>query len=114
MEQLAPIARGSGDHSEVRTTAIALAFALVTLNVLDLMVTQLSVAHFGASEINPIVAPLLGTPWAVVLKVGLPAAILALTPLVRRRRSLVYLRLVVGIYMVVAIVNVGQIAYAVS
>lgn len=114
MEQLAPIARGNGDHSEVRTAAIALGVALVALNVLDLMVTDLSIRHFGANEVNPIMAAVLGTPWAVILKVGIPTAILTLTPRLRARRTLVYLRLAVSVYMVVAIVNLGQIAYALS
>ncbi|HSJ70815.1 MAG TPA: DUF5658 family protein [Acidimicrobiia bacterium] len=114
MEQLAPIAHGSGDHSGVRNAAIALGVALVALNVLDLMVTDLSIRHFGATEVNPIMAAVLGTPWAVLLKVGLPTAILALTPHLRSGRALVYLRTAVFIYMVVTIVNLGQLAYALS
>jgi predicted anti-sigma-YlaC factor YlaD len=114
MEQLAPTARGSGDHSEVRAAAIALGIALVALNVLDLTVTDLSIRHFGATELNPIMAALLGTPWAVLLKVGLPTAILALTPRLCSGRAVVYLRMAVGVYMAVAIVNLGQLAYALS
>jgi hypothetical protein len=37
-----------------------------------------------------------------------------LTPRLRSWRTLAYLRVAVGIYMVVAIVNLGQIAYALS
>jgi hypothetical protein len=114
MEQLAPIAHGSGDHSGVRNAAIALGFALVALNVLDLMATDLSIRHFGATEVNPIMAAVLGTPWAVLVKLGVPMAILAVTPHVRSARGLVYLRLAVGVYIVVAIVNLGQLAYALS
>ncbi len=114
MERLAPSARSSGDHFDVRNAAIALGVALVALNVLDLMLTDLSIRHFGAIEVNPIMAVFLGTPWAVVLKIGIPAAALALTPRLRSGRTLAYLRVAVGIYMVVAIVNLGQIAYALS
>jgi hypothetical protein len=114
MEQLAPIARGSGDGFDVRNGAIALGIALVALNVLDLTVTDLSIRHFGATELNPIMAALLGTPWAVLLKVGLPTAILALTPRLCSGRAVLYLRMAVGVYMVVAIVNLGQLAYALS
>lgn len=112
VEQLAPIAHGNGDHSGVRNAAIAFGCALVALNVLDLMTTDLSIRHFGATEVNPIMAAVLGTPWAVLLKLGIPTAILALTPRVRSMRALTYLRTAVFIYMVVAIVNLSQLAHA--
>ncbi len=114
MEQLASVGRGIGDHSDARNAAIALGVALVALNVLDLMLTDLSIRNFGAIEVNPVMAAVLGTPWAVVLKLGIPTAILALTPCVRSSRGVDYLRLAVGVYMIVAIVNLGQLAYAMA
>lgn len=93
---------------------MALAFALLALNVLDLVVTNFNVNTLGAVEINPLVAPLIGTPWVVVVKIGIPLGILALSPWGRSTRVLGMLRVVVAIYLIIAIIGVGQLAYALS
>ena len=93
---------------------MALAFALLALNVLDLVVTNFNVNRLGAIEINPLVAPLIGTPWVVVVKIGIPLGILALSPWGRSTRILGMLRVVVAIYLTIAIIGVGQLAFALS
>jgi len=101
-------------QSDRRHAAIALAFAILALNVLDLTVTNFNVDRLGAVEINPIMAPLIGTPWAVVVKIGIPILIIAMAPLGRSFRMLGVLRIVVAIYMVIAIIGIGQIALALA
>lgn len=112
------LARGFGaverEPSDLRRAAMALALALLALNVLDLMVTNFNVNILGAVEINPLVAPLIGTPWVVVVKIGIPLGILALSPWGRSTRVLGMLRVVVAIYLIIAIIGVGQLAYALS
>lgn len=100
--------------SDRRHAAVALAVAILALNVLDLTVTNFNVNRLGAVEINPIMAPLIGTPWAAVVKIGIPILILAMAPLVGSVRMLGLLRTVVAIYMVIAIIGVGQIAVALA
>ena len=112
------LARGFGaderEPSDLRRAAMALAFALLALNVLDLVVTNFNVNRLGAIEINPLVAPLIGTPWVVVVKIGIPLGILALSPWGRTTRILGMLRVVVAIYLTIAIIGVGQLAFALS
>ena len=87
---------------------MALAVALIALSALDLVVTDFAVTHMGAVEMNPLVAPMLGTPWAAAVKVGLPAAILLLATRIRSHWVLFALRTLVAVYVVVALVNLGQ------
>ena len=115
MGQLAWNDRGVAvKSSDLRQAAVALAVALLALNVLDLMVTNLNVGTFGAVEINPLMAPLIGTPWAPIVKIGIPLGIIALAPWGRSVRMLGLLRAVVAIYLVIVIVGVGQLAYALA
>jgi hypothetical protein len=103
-----------GNPSDLRRAALALAFALLALSALDLAVTNFNIDNLGAVEMNPLIAPLIGTPWAAVVKIGIPSGILAVAPLAMSTRVLGMLRVVVAIYLVIAIVGVGQLAYAVS
>ncbi len=107
--------RGSsiGEVRELRASAAALAITLLTLNVIDLVVTNLNIMHFGATELNLLVAPLLGTPWAVIATVGIPLAIVVLGMGVRSVQELRAIQVAVGIYMVVVLLGVGQALFAV-
>ena len=111
---LAPrIDEGSTRH-EIRTAATALAIALLGLNLLDIMVTELAIDRFGAIEVNPLMAPIVGSQMASGLKVLIPLVILALATRARTRHSVMTLRIVVAIYLLVAIIGVGQIAYVIA
>jgi hypothetical protein len=113
MERFASGERVSeGDTSELRKAAIALAFALLALNALDLTVTMFNIENLGAVELNRLVAPLLGTPWAMVLKLGIPLGIIALATRVTSRWTVKFLRVAVSIYLVVVMIGVGQLAFA--
>lgn len=113
MERFASGERVSeGDISELRKAAIALAVALLALNALDLTVTMFNIENLGAVELNRLVAPLLGTPWAVVLKLGIPIGIIALATRVTSRWTVNFLRVAVSIYLVVVMIGVGQLAFA--
>jgi hypothetical protein len=92
--------------------ALSLAFALLALNILDLIVTNTNIENYGAVEVNPVMAPLIGTPWAVVVKIGISLGIIALTLGGGSARMLRMLRIAVAIYVAVAIVGVGQLAFA--
>jgi hypothetical protein len=115
---LGRLGRGSSafesDPSDLRRAAVALAFALLALSALDLAVTNVNINNLGAVEINPLIAPLIGTPWVAVVKIGIPVGILAMSPWARSTRMLGQLRVAVAIYLTVAIVGVGQLAYAIS
>ena len=100
--------------SDIRTDAVALAIALLGLNVLDIIVTEFNIGRLGAVEVNGLMAPLLGTPWEFALKFGIPLGIIVLSSAVTTSRPLTLLRVAVGIYMAVAISGIGQIAYALA
>jgi len=102
----------SGDSPEIRKAAVALALALLLLNILDVTVTNFNIRNLGAVEMNPLMAPMIGTPWAAVFKVGIPIAIIAMATWGRSFRLLGILRAVVGIYLVVVIIGLGQVVYA--
>lgn len=99
------------DLGGLRRVAVALAIALLILNVVDIAATNRLVGSLGAIEVNPLMAPLVGTPWMVVLKVGIPAAVISLATRISSRRSVASLSIVVGIYVLVAAINLGQIVY---
>ena len=101
-----------GDSPEIRKAAAALALALLILNILDVTVTNFNIKNLGAVELNPLMAPMIGTPWAVVFKVGIPITIIAMATWGRSFRLLGVLRAVVGIYLVVVIIGLGQVAYS--
>ncbi len=96
----------------MRRTAVALGVALLALNVLDILVTNLIIGGFGGFEANPLVAPLIGTPSAMLVKVGICVAVIALGTRITSSRMVTYLRLAVMVYLIVNVVNVGQVAYA--
>ncbi len=100
--------------SDLRSAAAALAIALLTLNVIDLWFTNFNIESLGAAEVNGLFAPLIGTPWAVILKVGIPVGIIALAVGVRSVRALSALCGAVGVYMVVVLLGVGQSVYGVA
>jgi hypothetical protein len=113
MERFASGRRVSEDDpSELRKAALALAVALLALNALDLTVTMFNIENLGAIELNRLVAPLLGTPWALVLKLGIPIGIIALATRVTSVWSVNLLRVAVSIYLVVVMIGVGQLAFA--
>lgn len=95
----------------LRRVAVVLALALLALNVLDTVATNILVLDFGAVEINPLMAPLVGTGWMVVLKVGLPILAIALATRISSRRSVTVLSIVVAVYVFVAALGIGQLAY---
>ena len=103
-----------GDFWELRRSAFSLALALLALNVLDLAVTSFNIEHLGATELNGIVAPLLDTPWAVILKIGVPVLTITLAARVKSTWILTVLRVAVAIYLVVVIIGVGQLAYVLA
>ena len=89
---------------------VALAVALLALSALDLVVTEIGVVRYGATELNPLVASILGTPWAVLIKVGLPAVIVLLAYRVRTEFAVRALRIAVAVYIVVVSFNLAQFA----
>jgi hypothetical protein len=99
---------------DLRITATALAIALLALNVLDVVVTDFSVQRLGAVEINPLMAPLIGTPWALAVKVSLPLLVVVLASRLRSWRMVKFLRALVILYLVVVLVNVAQILYVIA
>lgn len=110
--QLAPSRIGHGlGIQDVRVTATALAIALLALNVLDVVVTEFSVDHLGAVEINPLMAPLIGTPWAFAIKVALPLIVITLATRLRSWRFVKFLRGMVALYIVIVLFNISQVAY---
>lgn len=101
-------------RTDIRTAAVALAIALLGLNVLDIIVTEFNINRLGAVEVNALMAPLLGTPWEFALKFGIPLGIIVLSSAVTTKRPLTLLRIAVGIYLVVAINGIAQIAVALA
>lgn len=113
--QLAPGRIGRGlSIQDIRVTATALAIALLALNVLDVVVTEFSVNHLGAVEINPLMAPLIGTPWAFALKVALPLIVITLATRLRSWRFVNFLRAMVVLYIVIVLFNISQVAYTLT
>jgi hypothetical protein len=98
----------------IRRTAVSLGIALLALNVLDLFATNVIIDVFGGFEANPLMTPLIGTPTAALLKIGICVGVIALATRITTRRMVTVLRLVVMVYIVVATVNVGQIALLAS
>ena len=110
--QLAPVVRVvDWQLPAIRRTAVALGAALLALNVLDIFVTDLIVGRFGGFEANPLMSPMIGTPSAMFLKVGICLAVIVLATRITTWRMVTYLRIAVAIYLVVTVVNVGQVAY---
>ncbi len=116
MDRTQLVLRRRDSSAEVRdlgSAAAALAITLLTLKVIDITVTHLNIMRFGATELNVLFAPLIGTPWAVIAKVGIPLAIVLLAMGVRSVQELRAIEIAVGIYMVVVILGVGQALFAV-
>lgn len=112
--QLAPVVRVvDWQLPVIRRTAVALGVALLALNVLDLLVTNLIIERFGGLEVNPLMAPMIGTPSAMIVKVGICVVVIALATRITSPRMVTFLRLAVVVYLIVTTVNVGQVAYLV-
>lgn len=110
--QLASGARVEDHHlPDLRRVAVVLSLFLLALNVLDTVATNVLVGNFGAVEINPLMAPLVGTGWMVALKVGLPLVVIALSTRVKSRRPVILLSILVVFYVLVAALGLGQLAY---
>lgn len=113
--QPAPGARVvDGQLSAIRRTAGALGVALLALNALDRFVTNLIIDRFGDIRVNPVMAPMIGTPSAMLVKVGICVVVLALTTRIMSPRMATGLRMAVAVYMIVATATVGQDADLVS
>jgi hypothetical protein len=102
------------DLPSFRRGAFALALALVALNILDYTITNFTIEKLGAVELNPLFAPLIGTPWALAVKIGLPLIVVLLASAIRSTKALTFLRTVVAIYLAVAIFGLGQVALIVA
>ena len=110
--QLTPVVRViDWQLPEIRRTAVALGVALLALNVLDLFVTNLMIDRFGGIEVNPLMAPLIGTPSAMLVKVGICVAVIVLATRITSTRLVIGLRVVVAVYVIVTTVNISQVAY---
>jgi hypothetical protein len=110
--QLAPVVRTvDWQLPVIRRTAVALGVALLALNVLDLLVTNVIIERFGGFEANPLMAPMIGTPSALFVKIGICVVVIALATRITGPRMVTGLRLAVAVYVIVATMNVGQIAY---
>lgn len=115
MDELAAQLAGSSARLGVaRRSGVSLAIALVALSTLDLVVTDLAIRSLGAVEINPLMAQFLGTPWALAVKIGIPIGIVAMATQLNSWRVVNALRIVVGLYMTVAIFTIGQVAYTLA
>lgn len=102
------------ERTPPQRAAVALALALAALSTLDLVVTEIGVSRFGAVELNPLMAPLLGTMWAPLLKVGLPTVIVLFASRIRTRFVFRALRTLVAAYLVVAVFTTGQLLLVVA
>lgn len=110
--QLAPVVRiVDWQLPVIRRSAVSLGVALLALNVLDLFVTNLIIERFGGFEANPLMAPMIGTPSALLVKVGICVVVIALATRITSPRMVTFLRLAVVVYLIVTTVNVGQVAY---
>jgi hypothetical protein len=111
MGLLAPNGNVADPRSGERSSAVALAVALLALSVLDLVLTDFGIRALGAREINPLMAPLIGTSWAPIVKIAIPLVVVVTTTQVRTQRAVRMLRIVVGLYLALTIVTLAQIAY---
>lgn len=110
--QMTPVMRAvDWDLPVMRRTAVALGVALLCLNILDIRVTNLIIGQYGGYEANPLVSPLIGGPFAMLVKVGICVVVIALATRITKPRMVTYMRLAVALYLVVTTVNLGQIAY---
>jgi hypothetical protein len=98
-------------YLDIRRSAVSLGLALLVLNILDLTITRINIEKLGGVELNGLIAPLIATPWALVLKIGIPAWIMFLAVWVESARMVTFLRVAVVIYLVIVIIGVGQFAY---
>ena len=114
MDHSARLAVRHGDDFDVPTAATALAIALLALNVLDLVITRVAIEHLGAIELNPVMAPTIGTVWATALKVLIPLVVVALASRVRYVAAVHVLRGVVALYLAITIFTLGQVTLALA
>lgn len=92
-----------------RSTLRALAVVLFALSALDLVITELAVARLGAIELNPLMSPLIGTPWAMAVKLSIPAAVVLTVHRTRSRLVAGTLVATIVFYGSVSVVNVTQV-----
>ncbi len=105
--------RPSG-RRDIGRFAVALAVALYALSAFDLAITEIATVHLGAVEVNPLMEPLLGTPWAMVLKLGIPAAVVFAARKVQTRVVALALGAAVVGYAGVALFSIAQIVIVFS
>ena len=96
--------------SAMTTTRKITAFAimLLVLSAVDLLTTEMSL-RLGAVELNPLVSPIVGTPWMVLVKLGIPAAVVLAAPIAKTIVVARALKLAVIVYIAVAVFNVTQL-----
>ena len=99
---------------ELRQDAGALAVALFALSALDLVVTRFAIGNLGAYEANPLFAPFVESQLGIVLKLGIPAYVLFVAARVTQPHAIAALRVVVGIYLIVVLIGLVQVAGIVS
>ena len=99
---------------QIRSDAGALAVALFALSALDLVVTRFAIGYLGAFEANPLFAPFVDSGLGVVLKLGIPIYVLFVASRVTQPHAVAALRVVVGIYVIVVLIGLGQVAWIVS
>jgi hypothetical protein len=69
-----------------RIAIIILSISLLLVTA-DALITNYLISH-GASELNPLVAPIAGTQWLVIIKSGWVILFLVLVSTVKNRRLL--------------------------
>jgi len=101
-------------RTAARSTLTVLAVVLLGLSAIDLAITELAIRRLGAVELNPLMEPLIGTPWAVVVKLGIPALVVVTVHRARSRLVAVALAGTVAFYGTVSVVNVTQVLVEVA
>lgn len=92
----------------VTRTVVGFSVLLLVMSAVDLVTTEVAL-RLGAVELNPVMAPVVGTRWAVLVKLGLPAAVVLAAPRVRSLLVARALKLALIIYIAVVVFNVTQL-----
>lgn len=94
-----------------RRPLIVAAVTLTALNVADLAVTQFAIRYMGAAEANALMAPIIGSGWAWLPKVGVPAALVWRAATTDSKPHVVYAAwTVVGFYLFAVVWNAATLA----
>jgi hypothetical protein len=93
---------------------MGLAFILLVLSLVDLAVTYVIVGGLGGVEVNPLMAPLIGTPWALAAKIGVPVVVFVLSSRVESAWTVYALRATVLVYLVVVAFGLAQVGFRIA